>query len=80
MFSLYNSVCRLIAPTTQTLNPSYSQSSFDFNTKVEKIQYMDTSWSTYDRMLATNDTGEVIVLEYNKHDKTFVQYRPKFKR
>jgi len=27
-----------------------------------------------------NDAGEVIVLEYNIYDKTFVQYRPKFKR
>ena len=80
MFTLYNSVCRLLSPNPQEFKNSYSYTSFDSNVNVDKTPYMDTSWSTYDRMLATNDAGEVIVLEYNIYDKTFVQYRPKFKR
>jgi len=67
MFTFYASVCRLLLPNPQELKKSYSYTSFDSKVNIEKTPYID-------------DAGEVIVLEYNIYDKTFVQYRPKFKR
>jgi len=75
MFSLYNSVCRLLSP-----NPQEFKKSFDSTVNVNKTPYIDTDSSKYSEIVSMNDAGEVIVLEYNIHDKTFVQYRPKFKR
>lgn len=80
MFTFYASVCRLLSPNTQELKKSYSYTSFDSNVNVEKTPYIDTENSKYSEIVSMNDTGEVIVLEYNIYDKTFVQYRPKFKR
>ena len=75
MFTLYASVCRLLSP-----NPQEFKKSFDSNVNIEKTPYIDTESSKYSEIVSMNDAGEVIVLEYNIHDKTFVQYRPKFKR
>ena len=80
MFTLYASVCRLLSPNPQELKKSYSYTSFDTSVNVEKTPYIDTECSKYSEIISMNDTGEVIVLEYNIYDKTFVQYRPKFKR
>ena len=75
MFTFYASVCRLLSP-----NPHELKRSFDSNVNVEKTPYIDTENSKYSEIVSMNDAGEVIVLEYNIYDKTFVQYRPKFKR
>lgn len=80
MFTLYTSVCRLLSPNTQEFKNSYSYTSFDSNVNVDKTPYIDTESSKYSEIVSMNDAGEVIVLEYNIYDKTFVQYRPKFKR
>ena len=80
MFTFYASVCRLLSPNPQELKTSYSYTSFDSNVNVEKTPYIDTECSKYSEIASLNDAGEVIVLEYNIYDKTFVQYRPKFKR
>ena len=31
-----------------------------------------------DKIISKNDNGEIVILEYSKHDKTFVHYRPKY--
>ena len=80
MFTLYASVCRLLTPNPQELKKSYSYTSFDSNVNVEKTPYINTQCSKYGEIVSMNDAGEVIVLEYNIYDKTFVQYIPKFKR
>jgi len=80
MYTFYASVCRLLSPNPQELKNSYSYTSFDSNVNVEKTPYIDTECSKYSEIASMNDAGEVIVLEYNIYDKTFVQYRPKFKR
>ena len=79
MFTLYASVCRLLSPNPQELKKSYSYTSFDSNVNVEKTPYINIQCSKYGEIVSMNDAGEDIVLEYNKNDKTFVQYRPKFK-
>ena len=80
MFTFYASVCRLLSPNPQELKKSYSYTSLNSNSNVEKTPYIDTVYSKYSEIVSMNDAGEVIVLEYNKYDKTFVQYRPKFRR
>jgi hypothetical protein len=80
MYTFYTSVCRLLSPNPQELKKSYSYTSFDSKVNIEKTPYIDTECSKYSEIASMNDAGEVIVLEYNIYDKTFVQYRPKFKR
>ena len=72
MYTLYSSVCRLLYSSNSNLHDITKQHSHSDTTLSPE--------STYDKIVSMNDAGEVIVLEYNIYDKTFVQYRPKFKR
>ena len=70
MYTFYNSVCRLLYSSNTNLDnitktPSYSD-------------MMLSPKNTNDIIISVNDAGERVILEYNKHDKTFVHYRPKY--
>ena len=70
MYTLYSSVCRLLYS---------SKSNLDNITKTPSHNdTMLSPESANDKIISVNDAGEYVVLEYNKHDKTFVHYRPKY--
>ena len=69
MYTLYNSVCSLLYP---------SKSNLDNITKpLSYSEMMLLPENVNDRIISVNDAGERVILEYNKHDKTFIHYRPK---
>ena len=83
MFTLYSSVCRLLSPETKKITPVNSCSSLYPGitcTKTDTLDMMLPPYNSYDVINSKNDTGEIIVLQYPKYDKTFSHYRPKFKR
>ncbi len=81
MFAFYSSVSRLLSwNNTNTLTSKSSCSSLYPNVTEVKNQ-LDTMLTpdfSRDKIISKNDVGEVIILEYSKHDKTFVHYRPKY--
>jgi len=73
MFSFYSSISRLLGSNTQTLKSVESHVSLHSNTM------LSSDFST-NKIISKNDSGETVILEYLKHDKTFDEYTPKFKR
>ena len=70
MYTFYSSVCRLLYS---------SKSNLDNITKPPSHNdMMLLPENTNDKIISVNDAGECVVLEYNKHDKTFVHYKPKY--
>jgi hypothetical protein len=81
MFTLYSSVCRLLSPESKKISPVISCSSLYPGVIYTKTDTMDTVLSldnSYGVINSKNDTGEIIILQYQKYDKTFSHYRPKF--
>ena len=70
MYTLYSSVCRLLYSSNSNIHDITKQHSYSDITLSPE--------STYDKIVSVNDSGERVVLEYNKHDKTFSHYRPKY--
>jgi hypothetical protein len=73
MFSFYSSISRLLGSNTQTLNPTESHVSFH-----PDVMNKENIYSHTNKIVSKNDTGEIIILEYSKHDKEFVHYKPKY--
>ena len=73
MYTFYNSVCRLLHSSKS------SKSSLD-NISKDSLHnnIMISPENTNARIITENDAGERVILEYNKHDKTFAHYRPKY--
>ena len=71
MFSFYSSKSRLLGSNTQTLKSTESHVSLHPN-------MMLSSEFSSNKIISKNDSGETIILEYLKHDKTFDKYSPKF--
>jgi hypothetical protein len=71
MFSFYSSISRLLGSNTQTLKSVESHVSLHSNTM------LSSDFST-NKIISKNDSGETVILEYLKHDKTFDEYTPKF--
>jgi hypothetical protein len=71
MFSFYSSISRLLGSNTQTLKSTESYVSLYPNTM------LSSDFST-NKIISKNDSGETVILEYLKHDKTFDEYTPKF--
>mgnify|MGYP000501214738 CR=1 FL=1 len=71
MFSFYSSISRLLGSNTQTLKSTESYVSLHPNTM------LSSDFST-NKIISKNDSGETVILEYLKHDKTFDEYTPKF--
>ena len=81
MFKLYSSVCRLLSPESKKITPvnsCYSLFPGITCTKTDTLDMMLSPDNSYGVINSKNDTGEIIVLQYPKYDKTFSQYRPKF--
>jgi len=77
MFTFYSSISRLLSwNNTGTLTSKKSCSSL--YPKVTEVINQVSSNSVMNKIISKNDVGEIIILEYNKHDKTFVHYRPKY--
>lgn len=84
MYTFYNSVCRLLHSSKSSKS---SKSSLD-NIPKDSLRnisrdslhnnIMISPENTNARIITENDAGERIILEYNKHDKTFAHYRPKY--
>ena len=70
MYTFYNSVCRLLYSSKSNLDNISKDSLYN--------DIMLSSENTNDIIISVNDAGERVILEYNKHDKTFVHYRPKY--
>ena len=81
MFSFYSSISRLLSGNkTDTLTSKNSCSSL-YPKITEVKNHLDTMLApdfSRDKIISTNDTGEIVILEYSKHDKTFIHYRPKY--
>jgi|TARA_R100000742_G_C4203772_1_gene32112 hypothetical protein len=81
MFSFYSSISRLLGSNSKKLNTTESYTSLYPNINIKENVYTDMMLSpdfSKDKIISKNDVGEVIILEYSKHDKTFRDYRPKF--
>ena len=84
MYTFYNSVCRLLHSSKSSKS---SKSSLD-NIPKDSLRniskdslhnnIMISPENTNARIITENDAGERVILEYNKHDKTFAHYRPKY--
>jgi len=85
MFTFYSSVCKLFkSKSNKSLrsNPSIyslSQSHLHSENKYNHDMMLSPS-SAISEFLATNENGEMIIVEYPKFDKSFTQYRPKSKK
>jgi len=81
MFTFYSSVSRLLPwNKTNTLKTENSCSSL-YPTVTEVKKQLDTTLApdfSRDKIVSKNDVGEIVILEYSKHDKTFIHYRPKY--
>lgn len=81
MFSFYSSISRLLSGNnTDTLTSKNSCSSL-YPKITEVKNHLDTMLApdfSRDKIISKNDIGEIVILEYSKHDKTFVHYRPKY--
>ncbi len=84
MYTFYNSVCRLLHSSKYSKS---SKSSLDniskgplHNISKDSLynNIMISPENTNSRIITENDAGERVILEYNKHDKTFAHYRPKY--
>ena len=84
MYTFYNSVCRLLHSSKSSKS---SKSSLDnisksplHNISKDSLynNIMISPENTNSRIITENDAGERVILEYNKHDKTFAHYRPKY--
>ena len=84
MYTFYNSVCRLLHSSKSSKS---SKSSLDniskgplHNISKDSLHnnIMISPENTNARIITENDAGERVILEYNKHDKTFAHYRPKY--
>ena len=73
MFSFYSSISRLLGSNTQTLKRTESRVSFH-----QDVMNKENIYSHTNKIVSKNDTGEIIILQYHKYDKTFSHYRPKF--
>jgi len=81
MFSFYSSISRLLSSNSKKLNTTESYTSLYPNINIKENVYTDMMLSpdfSKDKIISKNDVGEIIILEYSKHDKTFRDYRPKF--
>jgi hypothetical protein len=81
MFSFYSSIYRLLGSNTQTLKPTESHVSFHPDVINKENIHSDMMLSpnfSMNKIVSKNDTGEIIILEYSKHDKEFVHYKPKY--
>ena len=73
MFSFYSSISRLFGSNTQTLKRTESRVSFH-----QDVMNKENIYSHTNKIVSKNDTGEIVILEYSKHDKEFVHYKPKY--
>ena len=76
MFSFYSSISRLLGSNTQTLKSTESYVSLHPNT-IHSDMMLSSEFSS-NKIISKNDSGETIILEYLKYDKTFDKYSPKF--
>jgi hypothetical protein len=81
MFSFYSSISRLLGSNTQTLKPTESHVSFHQDVMNKENIHSDMMLSqifSTNKIVSKNDTGEIIILEFSKHDNEFVHYKPKY--
>ena len=81
MYTFYNSVCRLLH-SSKSSKSSLDNISKDSLRNISRDSLhnniMISPENTNARIITENDAGERVILEYNKHDKTFAHYRPKY--
>ena len=81
MFAFYSSVSRLLSwNRTDMVTSKNTCTSIDpISTEIKNhLDTMLSPDSSRDVFIAKNDADEIVILEYSKHDKTFVHYRPKY--
>ena len=76
MFTFYSSISRLLSSNTKTLKSTESYLPLHPNT-IHSDMMLSSEFSS-NKIISKNDSGETIILEYLKHDKTFDKYSPKF--
>ena len=82
MYTFYNSVCRLLHSSKSSKSnldniPKDSLRNISKDS-LHNNNIMISPENTNARIITENDAGERVILEYNKHDKTFAHYRPKY--